>query len=339
MNKSLLTLAGSLLISATSFAQITLTAANSLPQFGEKYVNHICDTTGVTPGLAGANITWNFTSLSTTSIDTAKAQPCGATPNCSLFPGSTYAIVSNSTRLIPYYIGSTTKLSQNGYYQAVDSNAVYSDAMDQLRFPFTYNNTYNDPYSGVIRLGAITAQETGTISVTCDAYGTLQLPGGLTHNNVLRVRTFQVFKDSTSLFGSPFVLNFELETYTWYKDGYHSPLMTILSSKQVGGGLNNKGVSYAPVAILDASQLPSLAASVQVFPNPVSDELNIHYSNTAAEPVSISLTDMMGKEVAQIVTHPGGTSASYNTASLPRGLYILRLQSGAEVVSRKISVQ
>ena len=326
---------------AKALAQPILTAANFNPAIGDAFNTHICDTAGVAPGASGAYITWNFDSLITTSIDTGIVTACSATPHCSLFPGSTYAIVSQATHLTPYYIENSTTLSQNGYFIATDTNAVYTNPIDQFRYPFSYGTSFSDPYAGIITLGAITANETGTITVTYDGYGTLILPGGI-DTNVLRVHTLQLFVDSASLFGFPTVQTFQLETYAWYKPNYHSPLMTILNTTQIGGSYTNKAVSYSPKQT--ATSTPIIAGienALQLYPNPAKNELNIEYTSANNQEVRISLYDLLGKEIAVITDRSmqGKQSINYNTSKLPKGLYLLRLQSGTETITRKIEIQ
>jgi len=326
---------------AKALAQPTLSAANFNPAIGDAFNTHICDTTGVTPGLGGAYITWNFDSLITTSIDTGIVTACAATPHCSLFPGSTYAIVSHATHLIPYYIENSDSISQNGYYIAADTNAVYSNPIKQFTYPFSYGASFSDPYAGTITLGAITANETGTITVTYDGYGTLILPSGV-DTNVLRVHTVQLFVDSASLFGFPTVQTFQLETYAWYKANYHSPLMTILNTTQIGGSYTNKAVSYSPKQTATSTQITTrVENSLQLYPNPATNDLNIEYTSANNEEVRISLYDLLGKEVVVITDRfmQGRQNINYNTSTLPKGLYLLRVRSGGETITRKIEIQ
>lgn len=328
--------------STATIAQSTLTAANFNPMVGDGFINHICDTAGITAGAAGAGLTWDYSALITTSVDTGVATACSATANCVLFPGSSYAIVSHATTLIPYYIASSNKLQQDGYYEAADTNAVYSTPIDQFHYPFTYNTTFSAPYAGIVTLGAVSAHETGTITVTCDGYGTLKLPGGITETNVLRVTTSQLFADSANLFGTPLIETFQLVTVSWYMPGYHSPLLSILTTTQVGGTYTNKIVSYAPVQFSTAgtSLISGIEPSLRLFPDPATNELNIQYYAPDNQQVRISLYDLMGKEIATVANTQiqGQQNIQYNTAQLPKGIYLLHLSSGTETITKKIEV-
>ena len=327
-----------------SSAQPILTAANFNPQIGDAFASRICDTTGVFPGASGANVTWNFSTLTTTSVDTGMVVACSSTPDSALFPGSTYAIIAHTTHLIPYYIASSTKLSQNGYYisHAPDTNAVYSDPIDQFRYPFTYGYSFSDSYAGIITLDTNIVHETGTINVVYDGYGTLMLPG-FTDSNVLRVYSTQLFVDSANLFGFPVMQTFQLETYAWYIPNYHSPLLAILLTTQVGGSYYNKAVSYAPQQLHSAgvTELHNISSSLKLYPNPAQNELNIAYEDATNEQVRITLTDVTGREIAVIAegAAQGLHHTTYNTTGLAKGLYIVRIQSEKETITRKIVIE
>jgi len=345
MNRKLLFTILVTVISTTARSQAILTAANFNPIIGNQFVNIPCDTAGVTEGAYGAGISWNFSGLVPSAYDTGSAEACSATPDCALFPGSSYAIVSHSTDIIDYYIETSTNLSQNGFYASADSDAVYSEPIVQFEYPFTYNTTFSNPYAGVITLGAgLTAHETGTITVTCDGYGTLELPLGITDTGVLRAHTSQLFVDSTNLFGVTTGASFDLETYAWYKPDYHNALMTILTVTQVGGSYTNKIVSVSPEQTynLGTPAIAAASASLQLYPNPVTDDqLHIKYATPVAQQTRITLSDLLGREVSTISDQmmQGSQNITFNTAALPRGLYLLHLVSGGSTITRKVEIQ
>ena len=58
-----------------------------------------------------------------------------------------------------------------------------------------------------------------------------------------------------------------------------------------------------------------------------------------AEFVSLKVSDMKGKEIAVIVSKEqsqGEYHVRFDASDLPAGIYLIRLQSGSEVVTRKI---
>ncbi len=327
-----------------SYAQDTLKALGINPLVGESYLSITCDTTGVMPGNSGTGILWDFTGLTATGWDTGVAVTCSSTPNCSMFPGTTIAIRSLSGPTVNYAIANSSVYSQNGYYYSSSQYATFSDPLDQLHYPMRYLDSFTDSYSGVITYAVsslpITAHENGIAKVVCDGSGTLMLPGGTT-TNVLRTHSYQLYVDSASVFGIDTVASFVLNTYTWYKNGIHSPLLTILSSDQIGGNLHTKIVSWSQHYALDVASVNRLGNSLELFPNPANNELNISFSQQVNDHIRISLTDLLGREVAVIADKnaQGDIHLQYNTSALPRGMYFIRLQAGTETVTRKVTLQ
>jgi len=84
------------------------------------------------------------------------------------------------------------------------------------------------------------------------------------------------------------------------------------------------------------NQLPSL--SVEVFPNPASEQLNVEFS-TRANSISYRVIDLYGREHKSGVITSNGLAGIYpiNTSSLPSGFYLIRFSSlGAQVVKKVV---
>jgi hypothetical protein len=76
----------------------------------------------------------------------------------------------------------------------------------------------------------------------------------------------------------------------------------------------------------------TLANSVSVFPNPMSDELNVRVSSKA----DVQITDLAGKSLLVISVQPG--SEVINVDSIPKGTYVCKLsfEDGSQHI-RKIT--
>ena len=93
--------------------------------------------------------------------------------------------------------------------------------------------------------------------------------------------------------------------------------------------------SNAPNAISNIAR----DASIEVYPNPANDWININGDGLAGDVVNISLLNNMGQVVARKagVLANGSLRSGINTGALPRGIYLLRVQgSGGEAIIRKI---
>jgi hypothetical protein len=336
--------------SFTSFGQAsTLTAANYNPQLNDAFISVVCDTSFVSPGLSGPGISWSFISLSPSQIDTARDVPVTSTAGGSyiaLFaPTTNVAVVTPTASMTTYGIESATKLSSTGYYQSAAQYAIYTDPMDQIQYPCTYNTTFTDTYAGTLYIGGTGYPEAGSVTSTCDGWGTLILPGGLTYSNVLRVHSSQTYTDNADLFHTGTSTTFDVESYNWYMPGYHSALLTISTSQGTGiaAGYFYKIVSYAAKQLSNAGvhSVPNISSSLQLFPNPVQNVLNVNFDAGMGAHVRIDMTDMLGRDVAVIANQyaQGVQNFTYNTSNLPKGLYIVRLQSGDEHITKQVVVQ
>lgn len=339
--------------SVLAHAQVpTLLASNVNPVINDSFINVICDETGIVQGSAGVNITWDFHTLPTTSLPDSIT--LGSVMTASLAPGyssaisaANRAIVTPATTVTNFYIAGSAKLSLNAIYMSTANFAVYTDPIDLLQYPFTYLSTFNDNYAGVLTYSSVTLTENGTVNVLADGWGTLILPPtppsttNRSYDSVLRVRSSQTFTDSLDIFGST-PQTYTIETYTWYRPGYHSALMTI--STVSGPSVYKKTVSYARQQVANHVSVPSITCietSLSVFPNPATGELNISFTNPKTEKVKITLTDMLGREVAVIANEElqGTQNISYGTGSLSKGLYLLQVQSASGSVARKVAIQ
>lgn len=324
-----------------AYAQDSLTAAGQNPVLGQVFIANTCDTTGVTEGASGAGVSWNFSGLTVTSMDTGIAVTCASTPNCSMFPGSTIAIKSNTGTTVNYAIATASAYSQNGYYNSAAQYATFSDPLDQLHYPMHYLDSFVDTYAGIINYTStipITAHENGTVQVKYDAFGTLTLPD-TTYYNAMRTHSYQLFVDSASVFGIDTVASFILHSYTWYVKNIHSAVLTIMTTDQVGGGIHSKIVNYGKryTGPLGVTNINGTAVTLNVYPNPSTGMVNITLGGAVAGSEQITLTDLLGRQVAQI---PGGSRhISYDASALPKGLYLVRMQSGAQVTTTKLELQ
>lgn len=82
--------------------------------------------------------------------------------------------------------------------------------------------------------------------------------------------------------------------------------------------------------------------NVKVYPNPVTDQLNITYAVNKDSNVTIKIMDVLGNEVVTLFSEPlqaGPQNHSFNIASkLTSGFYFVRLMVGTETIIKRISV-
>ena len=85
-----------------------------------------------------------------------------------------------------------------------------------------------------------------------------------------------------------------------------------------------------------------LLSNVLVYPNPITDQINLKYEVSRNALVSIKILDVLGNEVITIFSQrvePGEKTYTYLLNNkLPRGFYFIRIIAGTESVIKRISV-
>ena len=86
-----------------------------------------------------------------------------------------------------------------------------------------------------------------------------------------------------------------------------------------------------------------LLSNVEVYPNPVTDQLNLKYVVSRNTNVSIKIMDVLGNDIATVfqsrTVDIGEQKFSYSlNGKLSRGFYFVRIAAGTESVIKRISV-
>jgi hypothetical protein len=321
-------------LAGTVIAQPTLTSSGIMPVIGNTFTT--VSSAWTNPGSAGANQTWNL-ALTNSATSPSTAVSPSSSPYSSSFPAATVAFNSSGTWV--YYKGTSSAWQNNGYVTGAGTVLSYSDMEDMLRFPFTYNNTYTDPWAVTYIQSSYTYYRWGTTTVTADGYGTLTTPDG-TFTNVTRVHFVQDYKDSTNIASTPFVITYQNDEYMWYLNGNHNPIAAVYTftssmGSPVTGGLYMSGV------VSGVNDFAALA-SLSLAPNPANEQTNFTLNLTEEKEISISLYNSIGQEVGMPVTAAGiagENKIAVSIAELPDGVYFGMVSlDGAQVSSRRFIV-
>ncbi len=85
-----------------------------------------------------------------------------------------------------------------------------------------------------------------------------------------------------------------------------------------------------------------LLSNVEVYPNPITDQINLKYLISRNSNVTIKMVDVLGNDVFTMFSRrvePGEQNFSYSLNSkLNRGFYFIRVIAGTESVIKRISV-
>jgi hypothetical protein len=124
-------------------------------------------------------------------------------------------------------------------------------------------------------------------------------------------------------------------------DGYYAVIygnnLTAFQGNSFGE-LDRNQFSFDPVGINETA----LLNEVNIFPNPVSDNLNISFNLTETSDVSILVYDLLGKVVFESnegVNKSGNKELNISLGDLNSGFYLLKLKAGNKTFAKKISVK
>ena len=336
-----------LLINVTiTFSQPVITSAVN-PEVGDNYSGYLVDTNAIDLSLTGVNITWDFTTLvvPSSSFSTFTGYTVSATPYATDFPSASVGVLDASTSLYTYFITSSSTMELNGFASASTGTTILTDYAKLVTFPFTYNSTVSDVFSGTQTIGIATFNVTGTSATIADAYGTLILPSG-TYSNVLRAKITQNAV-STTTGGS---INTSLATYYWYGDSYKYPLLEVDITTTTGTGIfASSANSYAKKAFVVTPQLIGIIEKPQkhnfnfnVFPNPSADnKATFSFNLDEFSDVSISLVNVLGQEQTMLSgkrMQQGFQKETVDLNDLSKGIYFVKININGIVSQKKLII-
>jgi hypothetical protein len=99
--------------------------------------------------------------------------------------------------------------------------------------------------------------------------------------------------------------------------------------------------SYRSLQVSTEAGLAGLALSLETFPNPAAGTATVRFDLAAPSTVEVSVYDLLGRRVATLAEgeHPSGAHAlPLDAGGLAAGLYLVRLEAGASVLTRRLTV-
>lgn len=317
-------------------AQPVITSTQLLTIFTDT-VSMLQTSTPPGPGPSGANVTWDFSGLSASDMKEAmRVGDCPGEPLCSDFPtANSYSKgIFLSTGNITYTMSRKTqqKLETTGSKDDTQPAIVYSDPKTEYEFPLSYQQTFGDTYTWSGNGGT----GSGMVDYTIDGYGTIITPMG-TFSNVLRRKMVQ--RDTTTSGGNTIVV--EIVTYTWLRADQPGLILHYLE-----GTLLSPAAGPIQVVINYGNNPPSTAtgigepglsdASIQVYPNPVTDG---HFRVRSEHLIRyVCLTNLVGQTFYEAHTRNSTTDFSINLVKPVAGTYLLTIDTDKGSCVKKITV-
>ncbi|WP_345213560.1 T9SS type A sorting domain-containing protein [Mucilaginibacter gynuensis] len=141
--------------------------------------------------------------------------------------------------------------------------------------------------------------------------------------------------------------------FAFAKGAYNQDTTTLLrKAKAVKTSYLRSGLPFAmpplkPGVVSSARvnvnrQDDKLLTNVQVYPNPVTDQINLKYEVSRNTNVTIKIVDVLGNDLVTIFSQrveTGDQKFSYNINNkLSRGFYFIRIMAGTESTIKRLSV-
>lgn len=329
---------GVVFTSTLGVAQPTLTPANTNMVVGE--INGTTSYNWVAQGNSGANQTWNFGAITTNTTGFNSTYTVTTVPSSITAQYPSANVVLKGTYGGNVYKTSNASLQLYGVYDAMSPNnsLVNQNPMDMIHYPFTFNNTFTDTYSGTQGPAGFQQVTKGTATITADGYGTLTLPGG-TFSNVLRVHAHSIGKDSSSAANQT---NFIKDEYWWFLPNNHYPILQNITT-DYGGSIIKDLVMLNTISV-GIHEIASAVKSVNVYPNPANGgQLNLDLNFIENTGYEIAFTDNLGREMLRTTADKGFEGYNFKTidvSGLESGIYNLGIiLEGGKTLNRKITIQ
>jgi hypothetical protein len=323
-----------------AFAQIQIVRSD-LGQVGDKLYLATIDTfaTQVNVGAAGANKTWNFSTLVPTAYDSSLFVDPTTIWDAPL--SANLAIVSGNEATEFLNVDPTGII-------IIQTNEFSGEEIitDKIPFPFTYQTAYTDTIEFSItgtpdELGIplpvdsvrITANVIAILNF--DAWGTLTLHNSV--NDVLRRKDI-IYTDISiegNTFGTWLPIFNQVDTgytYTWY--GKNKKYFLAEADADKDGKISF--LTYQVDAVFPNSIKETLAnGSYTISPNPANEVINIELKD--AQSFTYFITDITGRTITSGKSMSASTQV--NSSSLKSGLYTITIQNGDAAASKKIFIQ
>lgn len=323
-------------------AQTSITI-NNFPNSGDEFIYSNTNTNGIDLTLTGANINWDYSSLTSVNYDTAKYVTVTSTPfayqfyfnNVFLYPNhkADYGIEGieinafnqvTISEVYNFHKKNNSSLEMVGFGANINGvpASIKYDTIDQLYpLPLTFGGS--DSTSAYYLLDVPSLGTYGQHiqrKVEVDGWGSIATPYQ-TYNQCLRVKT-TLYQRDTLKAEQPFSLpgvafNRPIQTtYEWFSNGIGVPVFSVT---QQGNTISNAKYIDANTSNI---KLNKNNFDLAIFPNPSNSIINISTSN---EKANMKLIDLSGK-----VIYNGSYKSQIDISEYPKGQYFIVLSYNNE---------
>ncbi len=333
------------MIGVSSFSQITMISSDFVSA-GDEIITTYDSTSSITVTAAGANQTWDFSSLEDQKRDTAYGIDPTTAPQFAEFPDANVVLEIDLAGLVAlsYIKKEATKaeIIGIGYNNTL---AQFSNSQQIAQFPMNYNDRYEDYYKFIAKgpasdfdapafIDSIRLESRGTQIRHADAYGTAIMPTG--SFDVLRTSdttydttiTYAKISGSWTVFDSSATIQFR----HIYESNHSGVKVSLVSYDVSSGGTLNGRVNWEyvdPASSINENQ----SFDFSFYPNPAQNKINI---TSKTQINGYVITDLQGKIIR---SNRSSNISSIDVSDLAKGSYVLTLISNEKTSSKLINKQ
>lgn len=334
MKKNYLFTIISCLFTIGTIAQPVITYSGNAPQIGDHiYASAVPYGSSFDPGPVGGNQSWDFSDVQSIISEEEIAVDPASTPNAADFPEATIAFHDPTSSYEDYSYSQITSsaMFHLGDDQGSGNVFPYTDSRKEMQYPFSFNDTYSDTYSFASPSAVMLIHESGTITATADAWGSVKTPAG-TYNSTLRIKKEEVIIDSVWNTGGDLmsVNTDSFTSYEWYTATSHYFVLGI--------GVDSDGASsIAWTSSANGIKDNPLFSQITVFPNPADNIINVKLSDGISDKMEINVVNLTGQQLIRLA-ETGNRQFSADCSQLPSGVYFLNIKnsSGSFVIKKFI---
>ncbi|MBK9759781.1 MAG: T9SS type A sorting domain-containing protein [Flavobacteriales bacterium] len=317
-------------------AQITLSDPNNVPLAGSAYPTIKAAYAPVPAG--GIGVTFDYSGLISTGTSSVNWIAPDEYSNPSAFPLATIASASPIDTL--FYQVTSNGLERVGERQTIvafDVEVPFSDPSLTLKLPITFGGTWNDNIAANYMVNGNAGTRTGNIFGQADASGLLQLPGGGSPIEVLRIFTYTQEVNNINP-GIPITVTHIRREYGYYAAFSKTPVLRVFAdtlNASIGGNTFTSGIEWLDPSVVGLLESTAVNANMALSPNPVNSEAMLNFTSVDGSAARMELIDATGRIVLSenmLNTKQGANSVLVNTAGILPGCYSLRLSSSKGIM-------
>jgi len=284
------------IISCTIIAQpsITSTSFNSYSDVGALY---FASSNSIGFGAAGANQTWDFSSLVLGDDGNYSGVAVATAPYSNEFANANFFVKNTNVGFEDIYdifTINSAKLDILGSTRDIGTIEIYTNPRTVYVFPFNYTNSFSDTYQ-------ILGESLISTTITYDGYGTLITAFG-TYPNVVRIKT----EEGNSV-GYTWAIPSPYREIVFASTGDNGETFySIKNNSNLDSGFNQTGNKFT------------------IAPNPFSTDFNINFSNDLQGTYSLNVYDLLGNVI--IRNHKiEGSAHNVSFPEVASGLYLMTI--------------